>query len=77
MEPAKAVTMLEFGNRLRCAKVVRRRSGPGFRLVLSLITLTGMPVLETITKPFDTVDAAYAYAKSELDADPLMIVRDV
>jgi hypothetical protein len=67
--PARRLAVIEFDRRVRKAKIVRRRSAPGFRLVLSLMTLAGMPIAETVAEPFETAEAARSYAVSEFGAD--------
>jgi hypothetical protein len=66
--------MLSTVNRVQSVTIVARRSGPGFRLVLCLLSRTGTPVLETLPNSFDTIANAEHYATQELGV-PIAQVR--
>ena len=71
-----AVHDLGVSNRLRRATIVARRSEPGYRIVLSLLTVRGTPAAETLLEPFATVEAARAFATGELGLDAARIRVD-
>jgi hypothetical protein len=48
--------------RVSAAKVVSRRSGNGYRLVLRKLSSTGMPIVVTLDEVFATVDEVVDYA---------------
>jgi hypothetical protein len=66
--------MLSTANRVQSVTIVARRSGPGFRLVLCLLSRTGTPVLETLPDSFDSIESAERYATVELGV-PIAQVR--
>ena len=64
-------------SRLRRATIVARRSEPGYRIVLNLLTARGTPAAETLPEPFASLEAARAFATGELGLGIDMIRVDL
>ena len=65
--------MIGTDHRVQSATIVHRRSGPGYRLVLCLLTRGGTPVLETLADSFDSVWSAERHAIDVLGIDPTQV----
>jgi hypothetical protein len=64
---------LATASRLRKVTIVNRSTGPGYRIVMNLMTSRGTPVVETHHNCFPTIDSAHAFAVRDLGADPISI----
>lgn len=60
-------------DRVQSVTIVTRRSGPGYRLVLRLLSRAGTPVLETLPDSFESVEAAQRHAIEQLHVDPATV----